>query len=198
MKLYTPPYYYVDNFILDRIVYEKPLNSPNVVLHAYYSDQISEPLLTEFLCDFNVLTDILLAGGVSTETLIKSFSLQVSNSSDNPINIRPKGLDGAPIKFTNIKLKIYRPMEQKHNGDWVECFSRDDFYLIETASYKFGEEEERIYRENMILAYKNYLNAIESGNLKFKAKAQAGLNHELVFRLARSVYRSVNDNFTLE
>lgn len=190
MNIYNPTYYYIDNFILDRIVYEKPLNSQNIVLFAY-SDTKSEPLLTEYLCDFNILTDILIAGGKATESVIKNLSEQIKDSSDEPINMQIKSDSGVPVEINNIKLKIYRPMEQKENGEWVECFTRDLFFIIEKAADDFDETELKIYRENMINAYGNYLKAKESGYPVFQARDRAGLKYELIFRLSYQIYNNV-------
>lgn len=197
MQLYNPTYYYIENFILDRLVYEKQLNSPNVVLFAYTFYPNYEPLLTEYLCDFNVLTDILLSGGESSEATIKNISDQVKNKSHEPVNLQIKDNNGLPITITNIKLKIYRPMEQKHNGDWVECITNDLFFIIEKAATNFAEDEEKKYQENMTLAYMKYLEAIDSGFPAFKAKALSGLRYELIFRLARNFYSNVNGNFEI-
>lgn len=199
-KKYEPNYRFIDEIYLSEIIFEKDKNSTDVTIFAYYENTVEKDLKrVDYWCEFSTLTTLLLAGKEKCEPVISAIT-DVLNSDTKEISvvIDVENMHGKPLKIDGIEIKIYRPMEQDENGDWIEDPIDEEFYIIDeikpkslTVSRKTKDPKEELSEYLVILnnAYKYYLQLLSVEFPETLAREKSGLTDELLFRIAGTYHK---------
>jgi hypothetical protein len=200
---YEPNYKQIDEIYIREIIFEKDKNSTDVTIFGYYENPFEVELQeVDYVCDFSILTDLLIFANENGEYIIKAITEKLDDDdTEIPSRIDVENIFGKPLKIDNIILTIYKPFEQDDLGNWKEVNEgRDEFYIIDRVELKENLEEKGFeisncqddFADHMILlnnAYKYYIQLLEFKISKKEARKRSGLKDELLFRIALLNYQ---------
>jgi hypothetical protein len=195
--LYNPEYYYIDEIIINAIVFDDTENL--TLLGSVIIDEDNKSFDCDYVCDFAQLVDLLLFAADDGDKIIEVISSNLSSHFDIPSIVKMKEIIGKPLKITGIILKIYQPHNKNEQGEWIPI-SEPIYYIDSIESKETFEEsseghkylvkqELSKYLSLLNIAYHYYSQLI---NLKFeekKARKKSGLKNELLFRIAYFNYQ---------
>lgn len=141
-KVYDAEYYLLDEIRVRQILFDE---SDGVTIFGALSakDDYETSIPWDFICEFGLLTDILMFADNKEEgdLLISIISEKLSKELEIPTVIDMEDLFGGELYFTKLIFKVYRPHEKDENGIWQP--DEDDCYFIESI-----ESQTEFYKNN--------------------------------------------------
>lgn len=189
---YIPKYYYIDEIIINAIVFDETENL--TLLGSYYNTDEEKLNSCDYLCDFAQLTDLLLIAGEHADKIITELTDKLCGEFEIPSVLDIKEIIGEPLKIEGIMIKIYKPHDKNDDGEWVPI--NEPLYIIddieskeafeqspEGKQYLFKQEISK-YLSILNIAFRYYEQLVAMKFPDKKARKKAGLKDELLFRIA--------------
>lgn len=130
-----PVYYFLHQIRIRKIVFD---DSTDVTIFGSVPDDDDDEnsIAFDFLCKFEILTDILLSANNKDESdlIIKIISEKLSVKLEIPTIIDIENIFGRELFFCNLVFKVSTPYEKDENGKLYPV--RDNCYYIESVEDK--------------------------------------------------------------
>ena len=147
MELYQPNYEYFSHLKLTDIVFDETRDL--ATLFGQYKEHQSAPYQEcDFVCEFDVLGDLLLYAGEAADGITEALANGLTaDYIASPTVIDITALAGAALEINDVQLKVYRPHEQNESGEWVESEDADCYCIASVQDQQTGVPE---FRENLL------------------------------------------------
>ncbi len=171
-------------------------NSENVTIWGFLPGETIQDLIPcDFVCKFDILTDLLLNANEDGEKIIKAIAEKLSKELEIPTAIEMEELFGiTAVLIDNIVAEAERVGELDENGKWKDpddlCYyieslrSKDDYFKKNKEQLKTAEELLHNCFTILNNAFKYYQQLIDKDFSEKEARKRAGLENELLFRIA--------------
>lgn len=199
-NLSNPEHQYIEHIFIKTIVID---DTENVTLFGYLSgNDITDLIPYDFVCKFNILTDLLLLGEKFGDQIIELVSDTLTKELEIPTIIDLKEIYGRILYVEDIKLQVFAPDEKDENEVWIPC--TDNCYYIESLQSKEHTEHNDIklvpitdiykaelkkYAVTLYRAYRYYKQLSVKKKSKKLARKRAGLSDKLLFKMAKLHYK---------
>lgn len=197
MDVYQPNYKFIDDIQISEIVFDG--ESSDVTLFGYVAnDDKTKYSRGDFICDFAMLTDVLLHLGETADPIIERITEILSyDFVESPTVVDLENILGRELTIRDLVLKVYVPKSEDENGEWVEnlddkCYfidsitSKSDFLEKQKNEKQFAEYQDMLSDHFILLdnALNYYKQLTARGFAEKEARKRSGLSDELLFRIA--------------
>lgn len=140
---YDADYIFLEEIRIRQIIFDE---SDSVTIFGALADKddYNTSIRCDFLCNFGLLTDILMFADKKDQgdLLIKIISEKLSTELEIPTVIDMDDIFGGELYFTKLIFKVYKPHEKDENGIWQQ--TDENCYFIESIARQteFSQQNE--------------------------------------------------------